>query len=153
MRKFGSILFLAASWANPALAQDRVKLESMVFVERSVPAMNGRMERRIEPADSLSRGDRVVLMVEWRATDRERQGFAVTSPIPSSLSLQRVSHEGIDVSADGGRHWGKLGELQIRDAEGTRLASPQDVTHLRWSVSPGEASLGTGRMTYRAIVR
>ena len=56
-------------------------------------------------------------------------------------------------STDGGRNWGQLGIMRMRDRDGTRLASPEDVTHLRWRVADSEAARGSGRFTYSALVR
>ena len=153
MRNLICAAMLAAALCAPAFAQGKVALESAVFVERKGHTSDGRVEKRIEPAGQLARGDRVVLMVEWQAGTRSRGSFAVTSPIPRTLAFQRASEEGTEVSVDGGRNWGRLGTLTISEADGKRLASPQDVTHLRWQVSPREAARGRGRITYSAIVR
>ncbi len=141
-----------AAIATQAAAQDAVSLASAVFVERIGHTQDGRVERRIEPAGRLTRGDKVVLMVEWRAAQADK-GFAVTSPIPRTLAFQDISLEGAEVSANGGRSWGRIGQLLIRDVGGVRLASPEDVTNLRWRVSEREAARGSGRVTYSAIVR
>jgi hypothetical protein len=58
-----------------------------------------------------------------------------------------------EISIDGGRSWGKLGMLMIRDTSGTRLASPEDVTHVRWRIPASVAARGTGTIAYSAIVR
>jgi len=134
------------------MAREDVSLASAVFVERIDRNGDGRAERRIEPATRLTRGDKVVLMVEWQAQGADRS-FAITSPIPRTLAFQDASFDNAEVSADGGRNWGKLGQLRIRDAYGIRLASPEDVTDLRWRVSERDAERGRGRIVYSAIVR
>ncbi len=106
-----------AAIATQAAAQDAVSLASAVFVERIGHTQDGRVERRIEPAKRLTRGDKVVLMVEWRAAQADK-GFAVTSPIPRTLAFQEISLEGAEVSVNGGRSWGRIGELVIRDGDG-----------------------------------
>lgn len=136
----------------PATAQQVVSLESSVFVERTGHTGDGRITRRIEPASRLVKGDRVVLVVEWSAA-RASKPFAVTSPIPGTLTYRRSGREGELVSVDGGKSWGELGELRIREGSATRLASPADVTHVRWQVSPREAAQGNGRIAYSAVVR
>lgn len=140
--------FLAA----PAAAQNGVLLESSVFVERTGHTGDGRITRKIEPASRLVKGDRVVLVVEWSAANSSKP-FAVTSPIPGTLTYRRSGREGEQVSVDGGKSWGALGELRIRDGGALRLASPADVTHVRWQVSPREAAQGSGRIAYSAVVR
>ena len=84
-----------------------------------------------------------MLVVEWRAGSPSR--FTVQSAVPRELAFQRAGSEAVEVSIDGGRSWGTLGELKA----GTRLASAEDVTHLRMKVAGAPA----GRMTYSAIVR
>lgn len=140
---------IAGAMAAPLMAQNvAVSLQSAVFIERLGHTGDGRVERRIEPAKAFKRGDRVILMVEWKAQPSGK-GFAVTSTIPATIAFQDTSHDTLLVSADGGKHWGMLGTLKL----GSRLASPEDVTHLRWRVSAAEAKRGNGRMTYSAIVR
>jgi hypothetical protein len=138
--------------AAPATAQAAVVLSSAVFVERVSHTDDGRIERRVEPASRLAKGDIVVLMVEWR-NPRFDRGFFVSSPIPATLAFQGSSRDGEQVSVDGGRHWGELGSLTFRDSYGLRLASPEDVTNVRWPVSAQEAAQGSGRITYSAVVR
>ena len=89
-------------------------------------------------------GDKVILVVQWRSETRDRP-FTVQSAIPRSLAFQRAGHDAAEVSIDGGRNWGELGALRI----GSRLASAEDVTHVRMRV----AGSPTGRLTYSAIVR
>ena len=65
--------------------------------------------------------------------------------MPRALSFQRAGSDAVEVSIDGGRTWGEIGLLTV----GNRLASAEDVTHLRIKVAGAPA----GRMTYSAIVR
>jgi len=149
MRKYVFAAVLAGVLATPLAAQNvAVALQSAVFVERLGHTGDGRVERRIEPAKAFKRGDKVILMVEWTATPSAK-GFTVTTAIPGTIAYQDTSEDALQVSVDGGKHWGTLGALRI----GTRLASPEDVTHLRWQVGAADARRGTGRMTYSAYVR
>jgi hypothetical protein len=152
MRLVAFAVLAAGALASPALAQSEVILTSAVFVEHLGHTGDGRIERQIKPATRLTPGDTVVLMVEWRARP-DGKGFYVTSPIPGTLAYSGSSRDGEQVSVDHGRHWGALGTLALRDAYGARLASPEDVTDVRWAVSAREAALGGGRITYSAMVR
>jgi len=128
--------------AAPAIAQEQapVALGTAVFVEKT-----DENARILQPANRLSRGDRVVTVVSWRRAGPGGR-FTVTNPLPRGLYYQGSANEDEEVSVDGGRSWGKLGDLRIRD----RLATPEDVTHVRWRVaSPAPA----GRIAYSAIVR
>lgn len=130
----------------PAQAQSRssVQTDSTVFVER-VDAHNG---RRLEPANILVRGDRVVTIVTWKRM-RGTGGFMLTNPLPARLAYQRSASEMQDVSVDGGRTWGRLEAMRV----GARPAMPEDVTHVRWRIPASYAALGQGRIAYSGVVR
>lgn len=129
---------LACLAASPAFAGSAVDIDRAVYVERS---SNG--GRTLEPATTLRPGDKVVLVVAWRADSRGR--FTVQSAVPHALAFQRAGHDAVEVSTDGGRNWGELGSLRMSG----RLASAEDVTHLRLKV----AGARRGRMTFSAVVR
>jgi hypothetical protein len=133
------IASLACLAASPALADGAVDIDRSVYVERTSEGV-----RALEPATTLRPGDKVVLVVQWRSESRDRK-FTVQSAVPRSLAFQRAGHDAAEVSIDGGRNWGELGALRI----GSRLASAEDVTHVRMRV----AGSPTGRLTYSAIVR
>lgn len=133
---FGSLACLAAS---AAFANSAIDIERSVYIERAAGGV-----RALEPASTLRKGDKVVLVVEWRADSPESR-FTVQSAVPRTLAFQRAGSDGMEVSIDGGRNWGELGALKA----GTRLASAEDVTHLRLKI----AGRPEGRMTYSAIVR
>lgn len=152
MRKYALAALIACLMPTPVLAQGAVILTSAVFVEHLGHTGDGRIERSVEPAARFTAGDTVVLMVEWHAA-RGGKGFYVSSPIPAPLAFTGSSRDGEQVSVDGGRRWGALGALTVRDAYGLRLASAEDVTNVRWPVTANEAAQGNGRITYSAIVR
>ncbi len=131
---------VACLLSGAALAEGTIDIDRSVFVERRVEGV-----RALEPATMLRPGDKVVLMVEWRAAPRGR-GFTVESAVPRTLTFQRAGSDRAEVSIDNGRTWGRLGGLRA----GNRLASAEDVTHLRLFVPP---SAKAGRLTYSAIVR
>lgn len=133
-----------AGLATSVQAAPAVSLDSAVFVERA-SANAGRM---LEPASELTRGDRVVYVVRWYKLGGDG-GFVVTNPLPRSVYFQGSANGDEEVSIDGGRTWGKLGAMRL----GGRIATPEDVTHVRWRVDPRTASRGQGRIAYSAIVR
>ena len=132
-----------------AQAESAVALRSAVFVERADLTRGAVPARRIEPAARLVRGERVVLVLDWQ-TRQNNPRFLVTAPVPPSLAFEKSSSGQEEISVDGGRSWGRLGSVQIADQWGTRIASPQDATHVRWRV---DGSAGQGRITYSAFVR
>lgn len=146
-KRIAAIALGLVAFPLPAAASPSVATDSAVYVER-VTLRGGEAVRRLEPAARLVHGDRVVTVVSWYRMGGDG-GFTVVNALPAGLAYQASGQSGEDVSADGGRSWGKLGALTI----GGRLASPEDVTHVRWRVSPAQALAGTGRIAYAGFVR
>lgn len=142
--RFGLVIGSTACLvASAAFAQSAIGITRSVYIERAADGA-----RALEPADTLRKGDKVVLVMEWRASDA-RRAFTVSSAVPRDLAFQRAGSDAIEVSIDGGRTWGRLGDLR----EGERLASVEDVTHLRWRVPAAAVAQGKGLLSYSAIVR
>ena len=117
-----------------------VAIASDMFVEHT-----GDANRVLERADQLRRGDRVVTVVSWKRSLPGR-AFTVVNPLPRRIQFEGSADGTEQVSADGGRTWGRLGQLRV----GSRLARADDITHVRWRVmTPAIA----GQIAYSAIVR
>ncbi|MDP3675904.1 MAG: hypothetical protein Q8R44_12555 [Novosphingobium sp.] len=145
---------LAALVAGAPLASAApVAVANSVFVEREVSIGNGSSARVLEPARSLRRGDRLVYIVSWRAPRAKGEHLTITNPLPRTIAYERSGGGNEDLSVDGGRSWGKLDGLRIRDGSVWRYATPEDVTHIRWKVPPQLAVAGSGRLTWSGIVR
>lgn len=141
---FGGVVGSAAClFASAAFAESDVGITRSVYIERSD---NG--ARALEPASQLRKGDKVVLVMQWRAPE-SRSGFTVSSAVPRDLAFRRAGSDAAEVSIDGGRSWGRMGALKV----GGRLASVEDVTHLRWRVPPEAVAQGSGTIAYSAVVR
>ena len=145
--RFAILGILAAFGVQAAEAADTPALiKSAIFVEHE--SYSGRPGARlIQRASTLGSGDRVVTILDWKAP-RDGRNATVSLTVPPHLSFQRSSAGDEEISVDGGRKWGKLGTLRVRDAYGLRLASPEDITNVRWKVSGPN-----GRITYSALVR
>jgi len=141
--KHAALLLTMGAASLPAMAgaAERVTTDSAVYVER----VGESRSRSLEPVSTLRPGDRIVTVLTWKR-EAPGGGFTLTNPMPRPLYYQGSANSDEEVSVDGGRSWGRLGALRL----GSRLATPEDVTHLRWRVtSPG----ATGRIAYSAIVR
>jgi hypothetical protein len=123
-----------------------VVLDKALFVERTRPAASGPIHM-LEPAGRLNPGDRVVTLLTWYRLGGSG-GFTVTNALPPSVAYEPGRREE-EVSVDGGRNWGRLGALHV----GQRIATAQDVTHVRWRISPAQAMAGSGRIAYAGLVR
>jgi uncharacterized repeat protein (TIGR01451 family) len=151
-------LFLAiAALILPSLAyaNGAVALDSRVFVERIVRDGDGRSKAILEEPRLVVPGDRLVFVLNYRNTGAtSATDFVVTNPMPDAVSFQGTGDPGALVSVDGGRSWGILPALKIRDADGAvRSARPEDVTHVRWAVKRTIPSGSAGKLSFRGIVR
>ena len=142
---FRRIAVLAAlAWPQVAQGAPAVTTDSSIYVERRDEDAG----RRLEMTDSFGKGDRVVTILRWQRP-RGAGGFTIVNPLPRAISYQASSRADEAVSVDGGRTWGRLGQIRIGD----RLASPEDVTHVRWRIPQGIAAHGRGQIAYSGIVR
>lgn len=159
--KYGAITALVAGTlagtGTPALASSvgtgsgmkpSVALDSAVYVEHASSNNRSGLTRSLALADRLSRGDRIITVLTWQKQGGTG-GFTVVNPLPRKVAYQGSAREDEEVSVDGGRTWGRLGELSI----GQRLATAEDITHVRWHVDSRQAAIGQGRIAYSAIVR
>lgn len=143
--------------AGTLSSKPAVALDSAVYVERAggndrASSVGGGLTRSLQVADRLSRGDRIVTILTWQrlaGAGRQQAGFTVVNPLPRQVAYQGSARDDEQVSVDGGRTWGRLGELNIAG----RLATAEDVTHVRWHVDPRQAAQGQGSIAYSAIVR
>ena len=134
--------------ATPTWAAEPVAVANQVYVEREKGEA-----RVLEPASALRRGDRLVYVVSWKAARTRAERFTITNPLPRTVAYQRSAHGRELVSVDGGRSWGKLEDLRVRDGNRWRNATPEDVTHIRWHVPAHLAMMGQGRLTWSGFVR
>lgn len=146
MRRLAFLACALASAALPAIAAaaPNVATNSAVFVER----LESDTVRRLEPADRLARGDRVVTIVTWYRLGGAG-AFTITNSLPRSIAYQKSARGDEEVSVDGGRSWGRLADLRV----GSRNATPEDVTHVRWRIPAERAQFGKGHIAYSGIVR
>ena len=138
MRVSLALAAIGVMWGLPAQAAGP-QVEGAIYRERSDLG-----EHVVEPATELRSGDKVVLLVRWRAAG-DRDGFTVTTPVPPALAFQRGSSDAVEVSVDGGRNWARLDKL--------RGVRPDEVTHLRWKIGANQAAQRSGSFAYRAMVR
>jgi hypothetical protein len=141
--------FAAVAATTAAAANAPVALNSAVFVEH----LSGDNSRSLEPASRLTRGDRVVTILSWHrlggSSGGANRGFTLVNPLPRAIAYQASASEDEEVSVDGGHSWGRIGTLRF----GIRLATPEDVTHVRWRVPANNAASGSGQIAYSGIVR
>jgi uncharacterized repeat protein (TIGR01451 family) len=149
------ILFALIMTPGAALAQSQVALNSEIFVERESRDASGAARTTLETPGVVTPGDRLVFVLTYRnngsaaATD-----FVITNPIPDSVEYAGSNSAGAVHSIDGGRNWGALAALTVRDAQGnSRPATFADVTHVRWTFAQPIPAGSGGEVRFRGIVK
>jgi uncharacterized repeat protein (TIGR01451 family) len=100
-------------------------------------------------------GDRLVFILSYRnAGPVPAKHFVVTNPLPEAVAYAGTPDESAVFSVDGGRNWGALSALTLREMDGRlRNARPEDVTHIRWTMREAVPAGGQGKLSFRGIVR
>lgn len=137
-----------------ALAANNVTLSSAVFLEKTVADSSGRARITLEAPTVVTPGDRLVFILNYRnAGNVPASDFIVTNPLPAAVAYLG-SGDSAQVSTDGGRSWGTLPTLKIRETDGRwRSARPEDVTHVRWALKQTIAAGAQGKLSFRGVVR
>jgi uncharacterized repeat protein (TIGR01451 family) len=149
------IAFLLLLVPATVQAANNVALNSEVFVERQVKDSAGRQKIVLEPPKIVTPGDRLVFVLSYRNMgSAPAADFVVTNPLPTAVSYQGTADRVAEVSINGGREWGALSALKVRDQDGSwRSARPEDVTHVRWNVKRAIPVGAEGKLSFRGIVR
>lgn len=151
---------LAALLALPsAAAAAGLTLETASYREVVVTAPDGRKEKRLEVLSSAFPGQEVVFVTRYVNTDdKPADKVVIRNPLPEGMQYRAGSAEGagtkVDVSVDGGKEYGVLAILSVRDEKGKlRAARPEDVTHVRWTLTAPLKAGGAGQVSYRAALK
>ena len=119
-------LIFAVAMAAPAAAQtsSAVSLNSDVLVERTTTDAQGRQQVTLEEPRAVVPGDKLVFVLRYRNNGvTAASDFVVTNPLPTAVAFEGAGDERAQVSVDGGRNWGALAALSVREADGTNRAA------------------------------
>ena len=141
------------AWAD---APPPPPLELVGYVKLEKVTTTAAGERQVEWVEPqvVVPGDRLIFGTRFANKGAEPiERFVVSNPVPASVSLSGEADPALLVSVDRGASWGRLGELEIVQPDGTRRAAlPADVTNVRWvlpAVAPGES----GTLEFPVTVR
>lgn len=143
--------------AAPALAD--LQLRADAFREVEVVTKAGKKEKQLQAISSAVPGQEVVYVITYRNTGtKPAERVVVSNPVPAGLVFQPGSAQGVgtkaEVSVDGGKLFGGLEQLTVKNADGSsRAARAEDVTHVRWTVLQDVRPAGEGKVTYRAVLK
>ena len=156
LRHLFAYALLATICSTPAaaVAQNAVALTSEMLVERAVAQPNGTTKTVLETPKSVPPGAKLVFVLSYRnAGAAPAANFVINNPMPNGVAFESAE-AGSTVSVDGGRSFGPLAAARLRAADGTqRAARPEDVTHVRWAMRGAIPVGGTGRVSFRGVVK
>lgn len=149
------LLAFAALLPGQALAADQIALDNSVFVERVKTDAAGKQRILLEEPKVVVPGDKLVFVLNYRnAGARAADRFVITNPLPAAVRFADAGDTQPLVSVDGGRAWGRLVDLTIMLADGTRRAAqPADVTHIRWAFHRPIPAGASGKLMFRGVVK
>jgi uncharacterized repeat protein (TIGR01451 family) len=138
-----------------AFAAEAVALSSAVFVEHELTDSNGKSRVELRAPQLVTPGERLVFILSYRNTgETPAQHFTVTNPLPQAVAYAGTPDEQAQISVDGGRSWGVLSTLRVREEDGRwRSARAEDVTHIRWTLAQPIRAGATGKLSFRGTVR
>jgi uncharacterized repeat protein (TIGR01451 family) len=148
------LALFALSVPAVALAANDVALTSAMFVERSMPQPDGKTKVMLEQPKSVPPGAKLVFVLSYRNQGKAAAtNFTVTNPIPVGVAFDSTSDAGASYSVDGGKTWGLLTSLRVSARGTSRPALSEDVTHIRWILKTPIPVGGTGKLSFRGLVK
>lgn len=141
--------------ATPALAGP-LTVSSEMRIEKRMAARDGTTRIVLQKATNAVPGDRVVFVLSYRNTGRQPiADLVLANPVPKGV-VYRAPAQGSpapDLSVDGST-FGTLDSLRVRTATGgTRAASPDDVTTVRWRLASPVAAGAQGQLSFQAVLK
>lgn len=150
-------LIALAVLASPvaAFAANDVSVVSEMFVEKTVAQPGAKPKVVLVKQKSGPPGTRLVFTHSYRNGGKvAATNFAMTNPIPTGVDYLGSDDAIAVVSVDGGTTFGPLAAAKLRGADGTmRAARPEDVTHVRWTLKSAIPVGGTGKFTFKGVVK
>ncbi len=148
-----SLALLALTVPGLAAAANELAVTSEISMEKVVPAGPGKTRTVLVKAKSGPPGSRLVFSTSYRNQSTQIiRGFTISGPRLADVRFDGLLTPG-EVSVDGGKEWGALAVLKVKNADGTlRPAQNSDVTNVRLAVATA-APGATGALKYLVIVK
>lgn len=157
--RFLTPLLLGSLLAAPVAALAAgLELKSEAFQDVAVKGKDGKVQKKRQAVTTAVPGTEIIYVISYRnAGTQPAADVVINNPVPAEMTYVAGSAEGagtrIEMSVDGGKQFGALQALQVKDADGkSRAARGEDVTHLRWTMLGAIPAAKAGSVSYRAIV-
>ena len=150
-----SVLLSAAATAQEASTLD---VNTTVQKEVVVTDADGNDATQLVDADTVVPGERVIYTTSFRNTGAEAaENVVITNPIADSLEYVRGSAFGpgmtLTFSVDGGATFADAASLEVVEDGESRPATPDDYTHVRWSMTNDLSPGAQGVVRFAAILK
>ncbi|MAP93388.1 MAG: hypothetical protein CMK07_00405 [Ponticaulis sp.] len=150
-------LMLSLAGVEMASAQE-FKAEQIAEVVTLKVAENGETEEVLTPAEMVKPGEIVRYTIAWENTlESEIEDMVLEIPLPPQMTYRPGSgaSDGVEMlfSANGGESYSALSGLLVLEEDQSRLAEPQDITHLKWVFSEPLAPGAQGELSYDAVLK
>lgn len=153
---FGFTFLLFFTAAN-AVSQEQghLNVTTLVQMEEVSEGEDGERLTRLVPVETVVPGDVVIYTTTVEnISDEAADNVVVTAPVPEHLTYVAGSAFGpgmaIQFSVDGGASYAAAGELTVLEDGGSRAATPEDYTHIRFVLQDDLAAGAQSVTRFRA---
>jgi len=146
---FAFLAVAAPAWGNDVL------LSSEIFVERVQQDAQGKTKTVLEAPKLVTPGDKLLFVLTYKNNgSAPASDFLINNPVPEAVSFAGTDSQEAVYSVDGGKNWGALPALKVKQADGTeRPAQPSDVTHVKWQFAKAIPAGAEGKLSFRGVVK
>ena len=139
-------------------AADGLKAEQVVEVATVTLDENGEEVRAYSAASEVAPGDEVrYSLVYENAGDAPAEAVSLVMPVPSEVTYIELSAGGtpsaITYSADGGTTFAARDSLILGQGEAARIASAEEITHIKWAFAEPIPAAAAGAIEFRAVLK
>ena len=148
------VLLLASGIAS---SQGTLEVQTTVQKEAVMTNEDGEQVTELVPAETVVPGERVIYTITFRNTGEDpADDVVITNPISEELTyvLGSAFGPGMDLqfSVDG-QSFAAADELTVVEDGETRLATPEDYTHIRWVMQSDLSAGAQGTVRFSALLK
>ncbi|MEO0607245.1 MAG: hypothetical protein AAFY82_03375 [Pseudomonadota bacterium] len=143
--------------ALPAFANG---LKAVQTVEKATISLDadGQEIRTYVPAEEVAPGDEVRYRLTYVNDGAlAAEAVSLTMPVPGEVTYVEASADGpanlVTYSADGGLNYAARDELIMASAEGARLATAEEITHIQWTFETPIPAASMGEVSFRGVLK
>ena len=150
-------LSLMTAFSAPAFANG---LQAEQFVEVATVSVDadGQTTRSYEPAGEVAPGDEVRYRLAFINQGGEPvENVSLVMPVPVEVTYIEASasedRAAVTFSSDAGETFVSRDALVMQDGETQRLATAEEITHIRWVLAEAVAPDASGQISFSAVLK